>query len=42
VRAEHLLGNGYKDPAASLAGAVLEVGMRRLASKHGIALAATG
>lgn len=31
--AEHLLKNGYKDPAASLCGAVLENGLRRIASK---------
>ena len=28
--AEHLLGNNYKDPAASLIGAVLEDGLRRI------------
>lgn len=28
--AEHLLDNGYKDPAASLIGAVLEDGLRRM------------
>lgn len=30
--AQHLLDSGYKDPAASLAGAVLEDGLRRVAS----------
>ncbi len=34
--AEHLHENGYKDPAASLAGAVLEDGLRKIASKNGI------
>ena len=28
---EHLLAEGYKDPAASLTGAVLEDGLRRIA-----------
>jgi hypothetical protein len=36
--AGHLLDNGYKDPAASLTGAVLEDSMRRIASKNSIAL----
>jgi hypothetical protein len=36
--AEHLHENGYKDPAASLAGAVLEDGMRRIADNNGIQL----
>jgi hypothetical protein len=30
--AEHLLANGYKDPSASLIGAVLEIGLRDIAS----------
>ena len=30
--AQHLLDSGYKDPAASLAGAVLEDGLRRVCS----------
>lgn len=30
--AQHLLDSGYKDPAASLAGAVLEDGLRRVGS----------
>ncbi len=34
--AEHLLGSGYKDPAASLAGAVLENGLRRAVRSRGI------
>ena len=34
--ARHLLENGYKDPAASLGGAVLEDGLRRLASNYGL------
>lgn len=33
---EHLLENGYKDPAASLAGAVLEDGLRKIAGKNNI------
>ncbi len=32
--AEHLLDNGYKDPAASLIGAVLENGLRRICSNN--------
>jgi len=36
--AEHLLENGYKDPAASLVGAVLENGLRKIAEKHGISI----
>ena len=34
--AEHLLENDYKDPAALLIGAVLEDGLRRIATKHSI------
>jgi hypothetical protein len=34
--AEHLLDNGYKDPAASLTGAVLEDGLRRICGNHNI------
>lgn len=34
--AQHLLEQGYKDPAASLAGAVLEDGLRRIARNHEI------
>jgi hypothetical protein len=34
--AEHLLDNGYKDPAASLIGAVLENGLRRICSNNNI------
>ncbi|HZU04335.1 MAG TPA: hypothetical protein VFB73_00010 [Chloroflexota bacterium] len=37
--AEHLLQNGYFHPAASLIGAVLEDGMRRIARNHEIELA---
>jgi hypothetical protein len=33
---EHLLDNGYKDAAATLCGAVLEDGLRRIASKNGV------
>jgi hypothetical protein len=33
---EHLLENGYKDPAASLIGAVLEDGLRKIAEKNNI------
>ena len=36
--AEHLLDNGYKDPAASLIGAVLEDGLRRICVNNGITL----
>jgi hypothetical protein len=35
--AQHLMDNGYKDPAASLAGAVLEDGLRRIAAARGVA-----
>jgi hypothetical protein len=34
--AEHLLDNGYKDPAASLIGAVLEDSLRRICSNNDI------
>jgi len=34
--AEHLLENGYKDAAASLIGAVLENGLRKIAEKHNV------
>ena len=34
--AEHLLDNGYKDPAASLIGAVLEDGLRRICHNNSI------
>jgi len=33
---QHLLDEGYKDPAASLTGAVLEDGLRRIARNHDI------
>ncbi len=36
--AEHLLENDYKDPAASLIGAVLEDGLRRICANNGITL----
>ncbi len=39
--AEHLLENGYKDPAASLCGAVLENGLRKIAMKKGIGVKAS-
>ena len=34
--AQHLLDHGYKDPAASLCGAVLEDGLRRIARNNEI------
>jgi hypothetical protein len=34
--ATHLLEAGYKDPAASLVGAVLEDGLRKICEKHGV------
>jgi hypothetical protein len=34
--AQHLLDEGYKDPAASLTGAVLEDGLRRIARNNDI------
>jgi hypothetical protein len=34
--AEHLLQQGYKDPAASLIGAVLEDGLRRICAKNSL------
>ena len=34
--AEHLMEKGYKDPAASLLGAVLEDGLRRIAFNNGV------
>jgi len=39
---EHLLDAGYKDPAASLAGAVLEDGLRKVASARGVAMKPAG
>lgn len=33
---EHLLERGYKDPAASLCGAVLEQGLRQIATNRGV------
>lgn len=36
--AQYLLSQGYKDPTASLAGAVLENGLRRICSARGITL----
>jgi hypothetical protein len=36
--AQHLLESGYKDPAASLTGAVLEDGLRKIAAKNNIKL----
>jgi hypothetical protein len=35
--AEHLLANGYKDPAAVVGTTVLETHLRRLCEEHGIA-----
>jgi len=35
-QAEHLLESGYKAPAASLAGAVMENGLRSIAHRNGI------
>ncbi|MBG6070049.1 hypothetical protein [Micromonospora ureilytica] len=34
--AEHLLAEGYKDPAAVLAGGALESHLKKLAAKHGV------
>jgi hypothetical protein len=39
-QAEHLVAEGYHVPAASLAGAVLEDGLRQLCLKHSIPVAA--
>jgi hypothetical protein len=36
--ADHLLGEGFKDPAAVLAGGVLEGHLRQLASKHAVSV----
>ena len=36
--AEYLLAQGYKDASASLVGAVLEDGLRRICSTHGVTL----
>jgi hypothetical protein len=38
--AEHLLNQGYKDPAAFLGGATLEEGLRRISTNNGIAVKA--
>lgn len=38
--AEHFLESRYKDPAAVMAGGVLEEHLRKLCGKHGVALAA--
>jgi hypothetical protein len=40
--ADHLLSEGYKDPAAVLAGGVLEEHLRQLCTKHGVAIAQAG
>lgn len=40
-QATHLLESGYKAPAASLAGAVLEDGLRRIATRKGVSVRAT-
>jgi hypothetical protein len=37
---EHLLNAGYKDPAASVTGAVLENGLREIATEHRVKLSA--
>ena len=34
--ADELLESGYKDPAASLAGAVLQDGLRKIADRHSV------
>ena len=34
--AQHLLGEGYKDPAAVVAGSALEVHLRKLCEKNGV------
>ncbi len=39
--AQHLLEEGYKDPAAVMAGSVLEEHLRQLCQKHGIPAEAT-
>ena len=39
--AEYLLSEGYKDPAAVVAGSVLEEHLRQLCSKHGIDIQTT-
>ena len=39
--AQHLLDEGYKDPAAVMAGSVLEEHLRQLCQKHGIPTEAT-
>ena len=40
-QATHLLESGYKAPAASLVGAVLEDGLRRIATSGGVDVKAT-
>ena len=40
--AQYLLSQGYKDPTASLVGAVLENGLRRMCLAHGITLSVKG
>lgn len=37
---EHLLEQGYKDPAASLVGAVLEDGLRKISAKNAVTVKA--
>ena len=39
--AEYLLEEGYKDPAASLIGAVLENGLRKICTNRGITVKST-
>ena len=40
--ASHLVGSGYKDAAAVLAGSTLEVHVRKLCDKHGVTTTSTG
>jgi hypothetical protein len=40
--AEHLLDQGYKDPAAVITGSVLEEHLRKLCDKHGIIVSQGG
>ena len=40
--ASHLVGNGYKDAAAVLAGSTLEVHVRNLCDKHGVTTTSAG
>jgi hypothetical protein len=40
--ADELQKKGYKDPAAVIAGSVLEEHLRKLAERHGVSVAVTG